>query len=86
MPFERRVAPGKEYSLVRQVPLLHILLHDAVAIEYVLHVLDERNHPDTLGEEFAYPVLHGLAVEQGPVLLSDDDLSIVGLNQREFLG
>ena len=37
---ERRVAPGKEHSLVRQVPVLHILLHNAFAIEYVLHVLD----------------------------------------------
>ena len=45
-----------------------------------------RNHPDTLGEEFAYPVLHGLAVEQGAVLLADDYLPIVGLNQGEFLG
>ena len=55
-------------------------------MEYVLHVLDERNHPDTLWEEFAHPILDGLAVEKGAVFLSDDDLPIVGLNQGEFLG
>ena len=55
-------------------------------MEYVLHVLDEGNHPQALWEELSHPVLDGLAVEQVAVFLPDDDLPIVGLNQGDFLG
>ena len=82
---ERRVAPGEEYPLVRQVPAAHVLLHDPVAIEQVLHVLDERDYPHALREELAHPVLDGLPVQERPVFLSHDHLPIVGLYEGELL-
>ena len=71
---ESRITPGKEHSLEWQVPVLYILLHNLVAIEQVLHVLNERNHADTLWEELPHPVLNRLAVEQHMVFLADDHL------------
>ena len=79
---QRRVAAGEEYALVRQVPAAHVLLDDPVAGEQVVHVLDEGDHADALGEELAHEVLDGLAVEERLVLLPHDDLPIVGLDQR----
>ena len=80
-----RIAPGQEYPLGRQVPSVQVFLHDAVAVEQVLHVLDEWDHPQLLGKELSHPVPHHPPLEQGQLLLPDDHPPVVGLHQGQFL-